>query len=122
MNWNSFVKNKDGTFTISGESADGRYVVKWDKNRKLISESLVPGVSKAVAFDKWPLWAKSLQVLSTSVDRGIGDTVYRNVGSTNSEKFKSWYLEKFGEDCGCGSRREDWNVTYPNPGYVAPPA
>ena len=63
--------------------------------------------------DDWPFWAKALALLAKPGDKGIGDTVYRTIGSERSEVFEAWHLKTFGHRCGCSSRREGWNADYP---------
>lgn len=64
-------------------------------------------------FGQWPLWAKALSLLKSDTDAGIGDTVARTIGDSNSAKFKEWYKKTFGKSCGCNARQNKWNVEFP---------
>jgi hypothetical protein len=63
----------------------------------------------------WPIWALIVSMWRGDSDRGIGDTIRRELGSTKREKFKRWAESVFGiwsPPCACGKARE-WNVIYP---------
>lgn len=63
-------------------------------------------------FAEWPAWAIALSILKSEADAGVGDTVERLIGARNSDRFKAWYKEKFGRDCGCSFRKDQWNMLY----------
>lgn len=77
------------------------------------SVKIIASNSTAIPFDRWPLWAKSLSLLKTDADKGIGDTIERLIGPMNSAKFKEWYKLTFGKACGCNARKDKWNKEYP---------
>jgi hypothetical protein len=62
---------------------------------------------------QWPLWAKAISLLKTDADKGIGDTIQRTIGDTNSVAFKTWYLTTFKRSCGCSARQDKWNNSFP---------
>ena len=65
--------------------------------------------------ENWPFWTFLIAGFATPEDRGIGDTVRREVGGPKTEKFKRWHEATFGlwaAPCGCGKLTE-WNALYP---------
>lgn len=78
----------------------------------LSASNLIPKTD-AIPYSEWPLWAKSIELLSIGADTGVGDTVARIVGAPVSDVFKSWYRQVFGCECGCATRQSDWNRIYP---------
>jgi hypothetical protein len=65
--------------------------------------------------ENWPFWTILIAGFSTPQDRGIGDTLRREVGGPKSERFKRWHEATFGiwsAPCGCGKLAE-WNALYP---------
>lgn len=58
------------------------------------------------------MWAKTISLVKTNKDVGIGDTVLRTIGNANSVKFKKWYKTLFGKTCGCSRRHGEWNARY----------
>lgn len=71
-----------------------------------------PEPPKPIPRSEWPIWAKGLALMAVSYDAGIGDTVARLIGDANSERFKTWYKNIFGGECGCAARRAEWNAIY----------
>jgi hypothetical protein len=67
----------------------------------------------AVPQSQWPIWAAALAFFKSEKDIGVGDTVERIIGKTNSVAFKAWHLKTFGKSCGCGSRKTAWNAKFP---------
>ncbi len=63
-----------------------------------------------VPRDQWPPFAKAIALLGDTSDRGVGDTVTRRLG-TGGIIFKVT-LQSLGIDCGCDSRRNEWNSKY----------
>jgi hypothetical protein len=71
--------------------------------------------SGAVVKD-WPAWALVAALFAAPQDRGIGDTIRRELGGPTSERFKRHHEAAFGlwsEPCGCGGKIEEWNRRYP---------
>ena len=63
----------------------------------------------------WPIWALVAAFFSAPTDRGIGDTIRREVGSAKTERFKRWHEATFGvwaAPCGCG-KTASLNTLYP---------
>jgi hypothetical protein len=63
----------------------------------------------------WPAWALVVALFAAEKDRGIGDTLRREVGGPKSEGFKRWHEATFGlwaTPCGCGKLAE-WNARFP---------
>lgn len=77
------------------------------------SHATVVVESPSVSFEKWPLWAKAMALMKKDGDEGVGDTVYRVIGSPASEAFKKWYVRIFGRSCGCSQRHLKWNDQFP---------
>lgn len=63
--------------------------------------------------DQWPMWADWVALAQQAGDKGLGDTVIHIIGETNSERFKTWFQEKFGKSCGCKERQRWLNRRYP---------
>jgi len=64
-------------------------------------------IETAIPNAKRPLWAKAMALLKSTSDRGVGDTVERTIGKSNSAAFKAWYLATFKKSCGCGERKNE---------------
>lgn len=67
------------------------------------------------AADNWPLWALVVSLFAAAADRGLGDTLRRELGGIKTERFKRWHEATFGlwsQPCGCGKIKH-WNVQYP---------
>jgi hypothetical protein len=63
----------------------------------------------------WPIWALIVSMWRGDSDKGIGDTLKRELGSTRRERFKRWAESVFGiwsPPCACGKAKE-WNALYP---------
>lgn len=69
-------------------------------------------VNPAIPFEKWPAWAKGVALLKKDCDKGVGDTVERIIGKSNSAAYKAFYLATFKKSCGCSNRKAEWNVKY----------
>lgn len=67
----------------------------------------------APVVEKWPLWATAMALMKKDEDKGVGDTVHRVIGPSNSAEFKRWYLVIFGKSCGCERRQGEWNAQFP---------
>lgn len=73
---------------------------------------LVPVVVAPVPKADWPMWAKSVALLKTQEDTGVGDTIERQLAKVGGEQFKA-FAEKIGIPCGCSDRRDNFNLLYP---------
>jgi hypothetical protein len=71
---------------------------------------------RAVPRDKWPLWTCAIAKLRRTQDTGLGDTIVHLIGDTRSERFKKWFLRKFGRSCGCTERQRWLNQNFPYAG------
>ena len=60
---------------------------------------------------KWPLWASKVSAWAETGDVGVGDTIKRKLGILG-EAFKAT-MKAMGVECGCDSRRAEWNALYP---------
>ncbi len=63
------------------------------------------------AENRWPLWAVVVSKTRAPQDRGVGDTIARQIigGAT----FKTWFKSTFGMSCGCTERQGSLNQKYP---------
>ena len=59
-----------------------------------------------------PLGIRLLLKLARPGDRGLGDIIERKLGGFGSA-YKKWHRWTFGQECGCETRREYWNLRYP---------
>ena len=59
-----------------------------------------------------PLIANFVDANAIDADKGLGDTIYRMVGSDESAVFCSTFKSITGHDCGCPARREALNILY----------
>lgn len=75
----------------------------------------VPRVPQPVPRDQWPMLARVVARLATKDDRGVGDTIARNLGSFG-EWWKSAFHSLTGKSCGCTDRQAYLNARYP---YIA---
>ena len=66
-----------------------------------------------IPHEKWPLWSLAIARLKKEGETGLGDTITRMIGHSNSERFKAWFQRKFGKSCGCEERRVWLNRKYP---------
>jgi len=73
--------------------------------------------AKAVPHDKWPLWARAVELGRATEDKGVGDTIKRTLGGAG-EAFEAWYLRVVGKDCGCRDRAAHLSALYPYPKAV----
>ena len=62
---------------------------------------------------EWPFFLSTFKLLAKPGDRGLGDIIARTIGPVGGDAFKTWYKEKFGQDCGCRDRQIHLNRTYP---------
>ncbi len=63
----------------------------------------------------WPIWTLVVALFAGAEDRGIGDTIQREIGRPKTEPFKRWHEATFGlwtPPCGCGEIAR-WNTLYP---------
>jgi hypothetical protein len=68
---------------------------------------------RPLPMDAWPRWAKDLTQDRQPEDTGLGDTIVHVIGGARSEKFKSWFNETFGINCGCIERQRWLNQRFP---------
>lgn len=61
----------------------------------------------------WPRLARWLARLRTPEDRGLGDTIARNLNRFGADAWKRLYTRITGADCGCQSRQEMLNSMFP---------
>ncbi len=61
----------------------------------------------------WPVWLRALAKIRRLEDTGLGDTLVHLIGDARSEKFKKWFMRKFGKTCGCTERQRWLNQKYP---------
>ncbi len=84
------------------------------------------GPAVAVPYAQWPATAKLVGAFRAEQDRGIGDTIQRDLGWIG-EAYKATFLAITGRECGCDARRDLLNLKYPytNPetavGGMVPP-
>jgi hypothetical protein len=69
-------------------------------------------------MDQWPTWAKDLAQNRQLEDTGLGDTMVHIIGDARSEKFKRWFKDKFGGNCGCVQRQRWLNQRFPYQGAL----
>ncbi len=69
--------------------------------------------SVAIPREKWPMWARTMALLSRSGDTGLGDIIARTIGPIGGDAYKSWYQAIFHRPCGCTERQETLNAHYP---------
>ncbi len=62
---------------------------------------------------EWPVILRPMKLLATKDDKGLGDIIARTIGPVGGDAFKKWYKKIFGRECGCDTRQEFWNITYP---------
>ncbi len=81
---------------------------KLEEAKRMLQSDPLP-----VPRSRWPLWVKTMALLSTRDDKGIGDTFARIVGPIGGNAFKEWHLNATGKPCGCSEDQEAWNIKYP---------
>jgi hypothetical protein len=70
-------------------------------------------------LSEWPAWAVLASLFRGDGDRGVGDTLARELGGAKSERFKVHHEAIFGiwdQPCGCQGKVAEWNRVY---GYGA---
>lgn len=85
----------------------------WEGKEKEAKSLRVPSLIEPIPRAEWPLWAKTLALLATPADKGVGDTIARTIGPVGGDAFKAWYKRLTGKDCGCGERQDALNQRYP---------
>lgn len=71
----------------------------------------------------WPVWVVVASLFRAESDRGVGDTLRRELGGLKSEPFKRHHELVFGlmvEPCGCRGKVAQWNRLYPYEKAPAP--
>jgi hypothetical protein len=66
--------------------------------------------------DIWPGWAVVASLFRGPWDRGVGDTVARELGGSTGPAFKAHHEAIFGvwaQPCGCQGKVAEWNRVYP---------
>jgi hypothetical protein len=91
---------------------DAEFRASLVRRAEALAEGPAPGL-EAMPRSQWPLGIALVAMLARPEDRGIGDTVARVVGPVGGDLFKAWYRRVTGQDCGCGTRQESLNATYP---------
>ena len=66
----------------------------------------------------WPsnvfgLVARTIKLMRTPEDSGVGDTIARVIGPIGGDAYKQWFLETFGKACGCTERQDQLNERFP---------
>jgi hypothetical protein len=61
----------------------------------------------------WPFLVRQAAKFKRDGDRGLGDTVARNLHKLGASAMQKVYKAAFGKDCGCGDRQERLNTKYP---------
>lgn len=64
-------------------------------------------------ISKWPTMARMVAKLRRPEDKGLGDTVARNIKWLKGDTLASWYKKLTGKDCGCSDRQQALNTDYP---------
>lgn len=62
--------------------------------------------------NEWPFWTKAVRKFRKDSDAGIGDTIVHLIGDERSERFKKWFIRKFGRSCGCADRQRWLNSRF----------
>lgn len=66
-------------------------------------------------LEDWPMWAVVVALFANKEDRGVGDTLWRELGSPKGEKFKAWHESVFGVyagGCQCDRLRLNRGYAY----------
>lgn len=72
-----------------------------------------PRVYEPVPYEDWSAAAKLIAMLATDSDRGVGDTIKRQLG-TAGVLYQAAFKTLTGSGCtGCGFRQTKWNQLYP---------
>ena len=72
------------------------------------------------ATAEWPVWVVVASLFRVGEDRGVGDTVARELGGPKSARFKAHHEAVFGvwaSPCGCRGQVRRWNRQF---SYAAP--
>lgn len=93
-----------------GTIADGKLIL----DAKTYAELL----AKYRSVSPWPLTpfglvARSLKLLRTEADTGVGDTLARVIGPVGGTAYKQWFRATFGRACGCVERQANLNQLFP---------
>lgn len=62
---------------------------------------------------EWPLWARAVALLRHPEDKGLGDTIARNLAKLGADAMVKLYVQATGGDCGCSRRHEILNQMFP---------
>lgn len=74
-----------------------------------------PVPTVAAPQSSWPLLARLAARFRSDSDKGLGDTVARNLHRFGAESLASLYKKITGADCGCADRQAALNRLYPYP-------
>lgn len=64
----------------------------------------------------WPWYVRAITILQKEEDRGIGDTIHRNLARFGANHM-IWLLKKLNIDCGCHDRQDYLNAMFPYEKY-----
>lgn len=62
---------------------------------------------------EWPWLARAVAKLKTADDKGLGDTIHRNLARFGADAMSRLYKKITGHDCGCGDRQAKLNRMFP---------
>lgn len=91
------------------------------QSRKIGADEALPAAPHSLApvvKTKWPLTpfgiaARTLKLLKSPEDSGVGDTIARTVGPVGGDNYKKWFKDTFGRTCGCTERQDQLNEQFP---------
>ncbi len=69
---------------------------------------------------EWPWSVRAIAKLRSPEDKGVGDTIARNLSHFGADAFKTIYKNIFSGDCGCGDRQAKLNEAFPYKKEEAP--
>lgn len=79
-----------------------------------VDHSAYPKAERAaVAPEKWPKLVKLIARFRQPADKGIGDTLARNLAKFGAKSMAHAYTMITGADCGCENRQKKLNDAYP---------
>jgi hypothetical protein len=84
-------------------------------------------VVRNLPVEDWPIWVVVASLFRAAGDRGIGDTLGRELGGVKTEAWKRHHEAVFGlwsPPCSCPAKLRTWNRLYPyaKPAVPAPRA
>lgn len=66
-----------------------------------------------ISYDEWPIQWKKLSRFRKPADKGIGDTLKRQLDYLGGEQIAEILKRIIGKDCECSDRQEYLNQLYP---------